>query len=227
MWIWLGGLLLLLLILIFAALISRIKLTLNVKKLGKDDTILIEVSALFGLFKYHYEIPMLKFKDFKQGLQVKEKKKSNMMKDHHKEEHTNIDKEKVDIWIDNWKGLLNATHELKLWMNRTLRQVKVRHLDWTTELGLSDAVHTAQLTGALYGVKYSLLGWLSYQLKLLVPPELFVIPIYGSQPHFSTKMTCIAEIRCGYAIYAGLVLIVRVLKVKGGAKKWQNILFKG
>ncbi|USB35042.1 DUF2953 domain-containing protein [Paenibacillus sp. YPG26] len=224
---WLGGLLLLLLILIFAALISRIKLTLNVNKLGKDDTILIEVSALFGLFKYHYEIPMLKFKNLKQGLQVKEKKEANVKQDEQKEDQTNIGKDKIDYWIDNWKSMLAATHDLKLWLNRTLREVKVRHLDWTTELGLSDAVHTAQLTGALYGVKYSLVGMLSYQLRLLVPPKLFVIPIYGNQPHFSTKMTCIAEIRCGYAIYAGLVLIVRVLKVKGGAKKWQNILFKG
>ncbi|RUT36121.1 DUF2953 domain-containing protein [Paenibacillus zeisoli] len=227
MWIWLGGLLLLLLILIFAALISRIKLTLNVNKLGKDDTILIEVSALFGLFRYHYEIPMLKFKDFKQGLQVKEKKEGHVMKDLHQEQQTNIDKDKVDSWVDNWKRMLDATHDLKLWLSRTLRQVRVRHLDWTTELGLRDAVHTAQLTGALYGVKYSILGWLSYQLKLMVPPQLFVIPIYGSQAHISTKMTCIAEIRCGYAMYAGLVLMVRVLKVKGGAKKWQNILFKG
>lgn len=227
MWIWLGGLLLLLLILIFAALISRIMLTLNVNKLGKDDTILIEVSALFGLFKYHYEIPMLKFKNLKQGLQVKEKKEGNVMKDHHQEAETHIDKDKVDTWVENWKRMLASTHDLKLWMSRTLRRVKVRHLDWTTELGLSDAVHTAQLTGALYGVKYSLLGWLSYKLRLLVPPQVFVIPIYGTQPHISTKMTCIAEIRCGYAMYAGLVLLVRVLKVKGGAKKWQNILFKG
>lgn len=227
MWIWLGGLLLLLLILIFAALISKIKLTLNVNKHSKDDTILIEVSALFGLFKYHYEIPVLKFKDLKQGIQVKAKQDDNVLMGHHKEDEEHINKEKIDTWMDNWRKLLAATHDIKLWLQRTLRRVKIRHLDWSTEIGLSDAVHTAQLSGALWGVKYSLIGLLSYHLHLLDPPELFVIPIYGRNPHFTTKMTCIAEIRCGYAMYAGLVLIARVLKVKGGVKKWQNILFKG
>ncbi|WP_068617028.1 DUF2953 domain-containing protein [Paenibacillus tuaregi] len=227
MWIWLGGLILLLLLLIFAALISRIRLTLNVNKHSKDDTILLEVSALFGLFKYKYEIPMLKFENLKQGIQVKQQRQDNVMKGHHKEDEQQIDKDKVEGWLENWNRILDATHDLKVWMQRTFRRVRVKHLDWSTEVGLSDAVHTAQLSGALWGVKYSLVGLLSFYLKLLVPPELFVIPIYGRKPHFTTKMTCIAEIRCGYAIYAGLVLIARVLKVKGGVKKWQNILFKG
>ncbi|MNP50215.1 hypothetical protein D3C76_1444640 [compost metagenome] len=101
-----------------------------------------------------------------------------------------------------------------------------RELEWSTNVGLDDAVHTATLTGALWGVKATLVGWLTGYIRLTKRPKLFVVPEFGGKPLFSTEIRCIAEIRCGYAIYAGLVLIVRVLKVKGGVKKWWTILFK-
>ncbi|MMZ63313.1 hypothetical protein D1872_255590 [compost metagenome] len=111
-------------------------------------------------------------------------------------------------------------------MRNTLKRVTIRSLDWSTHIALSDAAHTATLTGVLWGVKSVLVGFLSYHITLLQRPELVVVPVFGSRPLFTTELRCIAQIRCGYAIYAGLVLIVRVLQVKGGIRKWLNILFK-
>jgi hypothetical protein len=52
-----------------------------------------------------------------------------------------------------------------------------------------------------------------------------VNPVYD-RPAFTTEWSCIAQIRFGYAILAGLQLFIRLKKWKGGVKLWQNILFK-
>jgi hypothetical protein len=138
-----------------------------------------------------------------------------------------VNKDKVEQWMDQFERLLQATSGLRVWLQSTLRRVSFRKLEWSTNIALEDAAHTATLTGALWGVKATIVGWLTRYISLKQRPKLFVVPVFGSKPLFSTELRCIAQIRCGYAIYAGLVLIVRVLKVKGGVKKWLTILLKG
>ncbi|MNJ79033.1 hypothetical protein D3C77_769310 [compost metagenome] len=68
---------------------------------------------------------------------------------------------------------------------------------------------------------------MSCYISLKQRPKLFVVPVFGKPPLFATEIECNGEIRCGYAMYAGFVLIVRVLKVKGGLKKWLSIAAMG
>ncbi|WP_410768318.1 DUF2953 domain-containing protein [Fontibacillus sp. BL9] len=227
MWIWLGVILVLLLLILFLILISKIRIELKAKKENKDELILIDVSLLFGLFTFHYQIPALGLNNLQEGLWVENDRVDNFLKTHTSAEEQEIDKDKVNYWSDQFRNILRATAGLKKWANATLRRVSFLSLEWSTNVALTDAAHTATLTGALWGLKTTLIGWLSYHISLRQRPKLFVVPVFGSPPLFSTELNCIAEIRCGYAIYAGLVLIVRVLKVKGGVKKWLSILFKG
>ncbi|MBP1999498.1 hypothetical protein J2Z69_000517 [Paenibacillus shirakamiensis] len=227
MWIWIGGGVLIIAVLLFAVMMTQIRLTLNIVKKNKDDTIIVEAKALAGMIKYQYEIPSIIFKDMQEGVVVEEKAQDNFIKRHHSEEKQNIDKAQVEDWRDKFRRILQATKDIKMWLFQTLRHVKVTHLDWTTEICLDAADQTAILAGSLWALKCSLIGGLSYLLQMETAPKLHIIPLFGLKPQISTKMTCIAQIRCGYAMYAGLVLIVRVLKVKGGIKKWQSILFKG
>lgn len=228
MWIWLGGILVLLLIIIvLVVLYSKITLHLTVKKKNQDDTILLKVTLLFGMINFDYQIPVIMLKNLQEGIMIEQDFSDNLPKRQSKSSEQGIDKEKAKRWWQDFKELIKATKGLKKWVISTLRRVRVTRLEWSTNVALSDAAHTATLTGALWGVKSTLVGWLSYHILLMRRPKLFVVPVFGSPPFFSTDLLCIAEIRCGYAIYAGLVLIVRVLKVKGGVKKWLNILSKG
>lgn len=228
MWIWLGGLLILLLIVIVVVILcSKITFYLTVKKKNQDDTIHLKVSLLFGMINLDYQIPVIMLKNLQEGIRIEQDYMDNLPIGQSKSSEQGINKEKVERWWDEFKQLVKATKGLKRWLVTTLRRVRVTRLDWSTNVALPDAAHTATLTGALWGVKSTLVGWLSYHLSLRQRPKLFVVPVFGSPPFFSTELLCIAEIRCGYAIYAGLVLIVRVLKVKGGVKKWLNILSKG
>ena len=97
---------------------------------------------------------------------------------------------------------------------------------WSTRIALEHAADTAVATGLLHAVKHTIMGWMSYRLIMEELPEIQVVPVFNGPPQISTELRCIAKISCGKAMYAGLVLIVRVLKVKGGVRSWQNTLFK-
>lgn len=227
MWIWLGSILVLLLLVLTLILLSKITFHIKLKKENKDETILIDVRLLFGLLTYHYRIPALGLNKLQDGLWVENNSSDNFFKTHTSAGEQEIDKEKVNLWADQFRDMILATRGLKKWLNTTLRRVTLVSMEWSTNVALTDAAHTATLTGALWALKTTLIGWLSYHISLRQRPKLFVVPVFGGSPLFSTELNCTAEIRLGNAVYAGMVLVVRVLKVKGGVKKWRSLLSKG
>lgn len=226
MWIWIGSILLLLLIIIWTILMSKITFRLKVVKKNWDDSIILNVKMLYGLISLHYKVPAIVLKSLQEGVWVEKSQSDNILKGHTSNGEQVIDQEKVHKWNDDFREILSATKHLKRWMKNTLERVIVKQFDWSTNISLSDAAHTATLTGVLWSLKSVLVGFLTYQISFAQQPKLFVVPIFGSPPLFITELKCVAEIRCGHAIYAGLTLIVRVIKVKGGVRKWWSILFK-
>ncbi|MEF2964398.1 DUF2953 domain-containing protein [Paenibacillus sp. M1] len=228
MWIWLGGsiLILLLLLVLLSILFSKITFHLKAKKENKDETILLDVTLLFGLITFHYRIPAIGLRNLQEGLWVEKESSDNLIEKHTSAGEQEINKEILDRWAEEFRELVQATAGLKAWLKRTLRRVDFRSLEWSTNVALDDAAHTATLAGALWAVKTTLVGWLSYHISLLQRPKLFVVPVFGSPPSFATELTCVAEMRLVHALYAGLVLVTRVLRIKGGVRKWLDIVFK-
>lgn len=225
MWI-LGIIVIVLLFLIMAVLLSVVRFELWIKKHGKDDEIVLNIRLLYGLIRLHYELPILKFENLKKGILIKVEKKKNILKKENGTKKTRVDKRKIDHWHRELIKLLEATDSFLVWMKKTLLHLSILKLDWSTNISAGDAAYTAIATGMVWSIKGSMIGWLSYHVGMRTPPRLFVVPVYDDKPQFSTEISCIAQISCGYAIYAGLVLMVRVLKVKGGVKKWKSIRFK-
>lgn len=229
MWIWLGVILILLLVFIafVIILVSLIKFHLVVRKVNENETVQLEVTALYGLVRLRYLIPYIVFKNMKDGIQVEQQRSNNLVKDQSASSGQDINKDKVRYWADQFYDMLRATRGLQKWMTSTLKHISFQRLDWSTNVALSDAAHTATLSGALWGLKTTLIGWLSCYIRLSRRPRVFVVPVFGKPPLFATEFECNGEIRCGRALYAGFVLIVRVLKVKGGLKKWFSITAQG
>lgn len=227
MWIWLGGILILLLLIAALILLSTITINLTMRKKNWDETILLDVTLFYGFVNVRYQVPSIRLRNWWEGLRIEQDRPENTVQGDSSSEDEVINKEKVETWMDEFQRMLEATKGFKKWLAATLRRITFTKLEWSTNIALTDAAHTATLAGALWGLKATLVGWLTYHISLKQRPKLFVVPVFGSEPLFSTEFRCIAQIRYGYAIYAGLVLIVRVLKVKGGVKKWLTILFKG
>ncbi|ANS74894.1 hypothetical protein AWM70_10030 [Paenibacillus yonginensis] len=226
-WIWTGLLALAVVLLLLVVLLSKVTIRVHASKQNKDEQITADMKALFGMVNLHYEVPRIVFDNFKQGFKVETAMDSQSpVMSNYKEDAQHIDKEKVQQWKEIYKQILHATEGLKVWTEATLKHLEVTQLAWTTDFAMKEADHTAVASGLLWSVKNFIVGGLSFRVHMKKPPELQVTPGFGSSPHFTTQMDCIAKIGLGYAMYAGLTLITRVLKVKGGTKQWLNILFK-
>lgn len=211
-------------LLLAIAMLSPIVITAQYAKQGKNDEMEIRVKGLFGLLSYKLKVPVMKWQGA--SLQVEEDSRGigvgiNSWK--HNEE--DIDAEKVVSGIEKFKDALRLTRNMKEWAKRTLAKVKLVEWRWSTSVGTGDAMWTAMATGLVWSVKSSIIGLLSQLVQLKAQPVMSVNPEFA-RPAFSTEWMCIAKIRFGYAILAGLQLLVRMKKWKGGVKAWQNILFK-
>lgn len=221
-WIMTGGLFFGLALLVLLS--SPIVIDGYYRRSGNKDDAAFTVQLLYGLIKYRVKVPFVRFTG--KSLQLKEyiSTRSAGQSDSHKQREE-IDAERVARIIDQYKQLLDMTRDFTGVVRHALERVDVQRLQWTTSVGTGDAMWTAMATGLVWSIKTSAIGLLSQVVQLKSKPELKVNPLYD-RPAFTTDWSCIAQIRFGYAILAGLQLFIRMKKWKGGVKLWQNILFK-
>lgn len=229
MTLWLAIPLILLLLVIEVLLViltSYIHFHFRVCRLGKDDRIELDVKAIFGLVKFHYELPALVFEGIEKGIKVKleESGITPVRKDEDKDEQ--IDKESVAEWLSHIRKALKATHDLKKWLKDTLSHVQITKLDWSTDFSLGDAAYTATAAGAFWGLKWTFVGWFSKLVRLKKAPRLFVAPVFRDEVCFSTEAVCVGKLSIVYASYAGILLLRRASKVEGGLRRWKELLIR-
>src|SRR5690554_4663972 len=74
-WFWIGfvGI-----VLIVMAVWSNVYGHILYSKDGHDDLLDVKIKALFGAFRYHYSVPIIKFKGLKQGISIEKDKSTNI-----------------------------------------------------------------------------------------------------------------------------------------------------
>ncbi|GIP32340.1 DUF2953 domain-containing protein [Paenibacillus sp. J2TS4] len=221
-WLFLAAALIVVAVIVFS---SHLTFKLYVSRVRENDKIYIQLNALFGMIRLKYEVSALMFKSLEKGLKMKtsqiNENKATKMND--TEDLINLDK--IKQYYHNFKVFLSQISNYWEWMKGTLSRVKIKRLEWSTHVGAGDAPETAVLTGVVWSLKASLLGYLQQYVRLQSEPKINVQPQYN-RTLFTTEVVCIAKIRLGYAIVAGLMLLIRMMKVKGGIKTWQTILSK-
>ncbi|WP_379162211.1 DUF2953 domain-containing protein [Paenibacillus sp. sgz5001063] len=227
MTLWLAislALLLLVIVLLLLILTSYIHFHFRLCRLGTDDRIELDIKAVFGLVKFHYELPALVFQGMEKGIKVKLEESGIAPVRTDKDEEEQIDKELVTEWLQNIRKALKATHGLKKWLRHTMSHLQITKFDWSTDFSLGDAAGTATAVGALWGLKWTIAGWLSSQVRLKKAPKLFVAPVFRDELCFSTEAVCVGKLSAGYAFFAGIVLLRRISKVEGGLHRWRELL---
>lgn len=223
MWIWLGGIGLLIALLLAAVLISNVHVHFTFSKHKSDDYAKITVRLLYGIVRMNYEIPSIVFRNMKEGFLVKTEQRMSHSRGE-AEGSERVNKRKVKKWAKEIKIMLRATDALKLWVKQTLTRVHMTHLSWSTHIGVGDAAYTAILTGWVWSIKSIIIGFLSYQIKFEQLPVLQVVPVWEDEMEFRTELDCQMKIRMTAVLIAGLTLLTRVLKVEGGWRMWLRIL---
>ena len=225
MTLWLAVPLALVLVAVVLLLSSSIVFHLRLRKRGKDDLMELDITLLFGLVKFHYELPSIVYEGIRRGIRVKLQESGvNPATKQQNEDEKLIDKEVVDRWREIVKKALKATNGLKEWSMDTLSHVKITKLDWSTDFSLGDAAGTATAAGALWGLKCSIVGWASQWVRLERSPRLFIVPVFKDNLAFTTEVVCAGRLSITYVLYAGLLLIGRVLKAEGGLSLWKELI---
>ncbi|MDF2924343.1 MAG: hypothetical protein K0R57_3257 [Paenibacillaceae bacterium] len=222
---WWGWLLLAFIVVLSAAALSSIQMQVFYSRMKDNDRFYFYIEALYGLIKYRYEVPLLAFKGLFKGVEVKQEYVNEQGDRLVGEKTSSIDKDKILEFFRKAKQATQSTFHIKDWVLDMMTRVTCTKLSWNTRIGLGDAPETAIVTGVIWSLKSSALGYLFRHVKRCATPKIQVLPMYN-QIHFSTEFSCIAQIRLGHAIFVGLLFLIRILKVKGGIKAWQSILFK-
>ncbi|WP_164821722.1 DUF2953 domain-containing protein [Paenibacillus koleovorans] len=224
-WVWsgLGVALLLLLLLIW---FSDVRTGIHFSRVAEDDHFNIRVRALFGLVRFEYSVPIMKFKGLK-GLLIEQQSGTSLPGDLNKktEDEEWIDKHRIRLFLDQTKQLLKYTEGLTEWTRQSMKKVRCTELRWSTRIGVVDAPETAILSGIVWGVKSAVMRVAYKYVNVQAKPVLHVFPIYN-RTHFSTEFIVVTHIRAGQALLAGLRLLPRIKRVKGGFLVWRRTLFQ-
>lgn len=191
---------------------------------NEDDQLSFHIRALFGWINYVWEVPIMAMSAG--AVDIKTETKSRLDENSPKESTEHVGMRSVMHRVEQLQQLVRHTDRLTNWLGTSLSRVKLVEWRWMTAVGTGDAMWTAMACGGVWTAQTALLGLSSQFVRLRAVPYMTVTPVY-SHSHFSTEWSCIAKIRFGYAIVAGLHLLVRIRRVKGGLTTWQNILFKG
>jgi hypothetical protein len=204
---------------------SKVSCRITAIKENKNDEIILDLEALFGLVKRRIAIPTIIFKNFHDGLnvttQLMDKAEHQMVH----EENKKIDKQTIKEMFEKFRELLTHCFHFNEWLKDTLKHIHCTRIFWKTEVGVGDAPETAVTTGMVWGLKTSLLAVVFRFIKLDAQPELHVVPQFN-QTKFTTQLLLLAYIRVFHILAACLYLLYRVFKVKNGLKTWQRLLFK-
>jgi hypothetical protein len=219
MWWWV--ILAVFIVVLVLLLMSSIHTTIRVKREGENDHISLRIRGLYGVIKYHYEVPIIKFKSVWEGITYKAEHTETLGTHHEAEGNINISK--MRLMMDDVKTMLKETYGLMDWVKGTMSRVSCTDLEWKTHVGTKDAAETAISVGGVWAVKSWVMGYLFRYIRLETQPEIGVFPRYN-HPLFVTQVRCSLSIPTGVALWAGLRLLLRIRKVEGGFRVWTQLI---
>lgn len=217
---WFIVILLFLLFLFIMIILTKITVTLDLNHSGDNDHFKIKFRAWYGLIRYTIDIPFVKVDDAGSNLIVKQEQKLGSDSEHNKgkNKEQKVTPDEVMNSLSDVKEIAQHIVGLHKIVKRFLKKVKVKKLEWHSQLGIGDAAHTGLLTGAAWAIKGSVIGIISQYMKLLITPVVTITPEFNRLCS-KTKLQCIIQFRIGQAMLAG----IRFIKYwKGGRPKLKN-----
>lgn len=208
-----------------AACFSLLQFQIHFRHEAKNNDFSVSVKGLWGLIRYTYKAPKINFFSIDDGVLVKTEQDWGNGQAPGTDSKKRITLSKVRESFNMSRTLMAHFFQFSKWLTQTLAHVRCTRLYWNTRLGFGDAPDTAIGTGVVWGLKTSLLGYAFKFIRLDTKPTLNVVPQYHENL-FTTEIKCLLQIRLGYALAAGLFFLIRIMKVKGGIKTWQRVLFK-
>jgi hypothetical protein len=212
-----------LLLLVFAIILTKLKVSIHYSHYQDNDSLKIEFKAWFGLIKYKLNIPLIKVDDNSPTIVIKEEVQSGRTEEPKKKDTKQFSVEDILNSIRDMKAILEHVVSLHRIIRHFFKKVSVTKLEWHTAMGVGDAALTGMLTGALWTIKGSVIGMVSHYFRLLENPSMTVQPLF-QMAISQTSFKCMLHFRIGYAMVAG----IKLLKFwKGGRPHFKSKMLSG
>ncbi|MED1561494.1 hypothetical protein AJ85_04290 [Alkalihalobacillus alcalophilus ATCC 27647 = CGMCC 1.3604] len=196
---------------LFGMLIFLAKITIDCHYQHQiDDDLLTVQVKLWAIHIYTFSSPVIKVDPKTLSVTLEEKNESPLGTTDKKQRFT-INWLKKEI-KKSQRFLQQVTGFYKI-VQRFMKKVKVKKLEWHSQVGVDDAVLTAQLAGALWTLKGVVIGFVSNFFTLVHYPRIQVDPIYQGMMT-KTNFSCMFSFRIGQAIIAGLLIVKHWHKTK-------------
>lgn len=174
--------------------------------------------AWFKLVRYTIDIPMIGIDKDNPSLVLKEDVKTGKNEKVKNEKKDRLTPKELIRSLQEKKEFLRHIIDLHTIIRKFLGHVSIIQWKWYSTVGIGDAAHTGMLTGVIWSIKGTIVGMLSHTMRLKVHPEMEVTPNF-QQKVSKTRFQCIIHFRIGYAIVAGMKL---VLFWRGGIPKLRS-----
>ncbi len=162
----------LLFLLVFAIILTKLKVSIHYSHYQDDDTLKIEFKAWFGLIKYKINIPLIKVDDNSPTIVIKEEVQSGRTEKQKKKDAKQFSVEDMLNSIRDMKAILEHVVSLHRIIRNFFKKSKCNKAGMAYSHGVGDAALTGMLTGALWTIKGSVIGMISHYFRLLENPSM-------------------------------------------------------
>lgn len=247
MWIWIGSIFLaVIFLLLILVLLSNIHIEASIKTRGTKAEMEFRGKLIYGIVRFHYEVPAERFEEMKiQFAQfVAEKldeKRGSRHVDDLSSEKNNLESAQIrrenrsqgasDANKRGKKGfnyqvteIIKSAYALRIWDENDFSTFHITKFTWQTRLGTEDVVTTSVLTGLLWAIKNTMLGWLSYKVKFTSGPDLKVEAVWDEQWALDTLLEFRAYIRFFRLMKIFRTISRGIVDAHGGIWAWRREL---
>lgn len=215
---WLLIILIALIVLLIIVMATKVHIKFRYDHHNDNDHLKVEIKALFGLFKYKIEMPLIKIDEDSPTIQIEQEKTSGGHGNPVEKENKQYSPEDFLDRIRDFKELLQHVVSFYVIIRKFLRKVSIKEFQWHSVIGIGDAAYTGIFTGALWAIKGGLVGFLSQYIRFLDLPEMSINPSF-QHAISQTSISCMFHFRIGHAMVAGL----KIIKYwKGGKPKLRS-----
>jgi hypothetical protein len=202
-------------------LLTTITVRVHYKRKRKDDMLMINLSAWFGLIRFQHEVSVIKLAEDMSGVIYRTETESPQEPIDQK--NFKMNPKEMFQFHHRIYELFKHVHALHRILRRFLKKVRLYEWRWRSAIGTGDAAETGMLSGLGWGIKSNITLLISRYLSLRVVPKYDVKPLF-QEKRLETELSCMFRIRVGHAILAGLRMLFNLRKRRD--IKWQNTLFK-
>jgi hypothetical protein len=187
----------------------KIRFEVRYRRTGQDDYLKVEISVLKGLIRYRTEVPVIELNHCFLRSVLKLETDTAGPVSYPAEDQNKVIKipitltvlRKLPFYLEKALAFLRRYRRV---FRKLLKSVRIRQVNWTTEIGLGDPAGTGIAAGLLWGIQ----GYIYKVLQSKVGPverrpRLLVLPCFDSTC-FRLDFHCIFDLRIGHIIIAGL-----------------------